>query len=175
MISQQMLAGNWNEVRGKIKEKWGKLTDDDLRVFSGNVDQLIGRIQQKTGETREAIEEFIDQLADEGCDLLGTAREKVQETAEHVADGVRQGYEGFRQGMNEAERVVKERPGQSVAVAFGVGLLAGVGLSLILRDRRHDTTTAFTRGRAATEQFGRQIVDALASVIPESLGKNGRG
>lgn len=49
MIDKQSLAGNWNQLRGKLKEKWGKLTDDDLRQFSGNVDQLVGRIQSKTG------------------------------------------------------------------------------------------------------------------------------
>lgn len=145
MISQQILAGNWNEVRGRLKEKWGKLTDDDLRVFNGNVDQLIGRIQQKTGETREIIEEYLDELAEEGSDLLGAAREKMEETASHVADGVRQGYEGFKQGLSEAERVVAERPGQSLAVAFGVGLVAGVGLSLILRDRPRETAMAHGR------------------------------
>ena len=63
MVNQQTLTGKWNEVRGKLKEKWGQLTDDDLRSFNGNVDQLVGRIQQRTGEARETVEEFLDQLA----------------------------------------------------------------------------------------------------------------
>lgn len=41
MVNQQVLAGHWNELRGKLKEKWGKLTDDDLLSFNGNVDQLV--------------------------------------------------------------------------------------------------------------------------------------
>jgi uncharacterized protein YjbJ (UPF0337 family) len=51
--------GNWNEIKGKIKQQWGKLTDDDLTRISGNVDEVVGRIQQAYGYTKEkAVEEF---------------------------------------------------------------------------------------------------------------------
>ena len=43
MVNQQVLTGKWNEVSGKLKEKWGKLSDDDLRGFNGNVEQLVGK------------------------------------------------------------------------------------------------------------------------------------
>lgn len=160
MINQQTLAGHWNEVRGKIQEKWGQLTDDDLRTFNGNVDQLVGRIQQRTGEARDAIEEFLGEVAEEGSDMMGTVRQRVQETAGQLADGMRDGY-------SEAERVVTERPGQAVALAFGLGLLAGVGVTLLLRDNE----SRATRGRNTAEQFGRQMMDSLAAMLPESLSK----
>jgi uncharacterized protein YjbJ (UPF0337 family) len=170
MVNQQVLAGHWNELRGKLKEKWGKLTDDDLLSFNGNVDQLVGWLQQKTGETREAIEQFLGHVADEGVGFLGSARERAQETAGQVADEVRQGYEGVRQGYAEAGRMVQSRPGQSLAVAFGVGLLAGIGVTLLLRDRAHEANLA--RGRGNTEQFARSVLDALAGMLPESRTKN---
>ena len=133
MINQQVLAGHWNEVRGKLKEKWAELTDDDLLNFSGDVDQLIGRIQQKTGETREAIEAYLDTLAEQGASLAAAARDKMA----GVADDMRQRYEvlqeGFREGYAQAERAVQDRPGQALAVAFGAGLIVGVGVSLLLR------------------------------------------
>lgn len=160
MINQQTLAGHWNEVRGKIQEKWGQLTDDDLRTFNGNVDQLIGRIQQRTGETRDAIEEFLGEIADEGSDMMGAVRRRVQETAGQVAEGMREGY-------SEAERVVQERPGQAVALAFGLGLLAGVGVTLLLRDN----DSRYSRARGSAEQFGRQMMDSFAAMLPESLAK----
>ncbi len=165
MVNQQVLAGHWNELRGKLKEKWGKLTDDELRNFDGNVDQLIGRIQRKTGESREAIEHFLSQIADEGSDFLETARERVQEAAGQVADEVRQGYQGLREGYAEAGKMVQARPGQSLAVAFGIGLLAGVGVTLLLRERTPEST--YAHGRGAAEQFGRQMLDALANLLPE--------
>jgi uncharacterized protein YjbJ (UPF0337 family) len=54
------MKGNWNITKGKLKQKWGRLTDDDLDIASGNVDEVIGRIQKRTGERREAIERAIE-------------------------------------------------------------------------------------------------------------------
>ena len=55
-INAQELQGQWNKLRGHVKEHWGQLTDDDLQMQGGNIDQLVGRNPRKrTGETREAI------------------------------------------------------------------------------------------------------------------------
>ena len=51
--------GDWNITKGKLKEKWAKLTDNDLRYVEGRQDELVGRIQKSTGETREAVEKVI--------------------------------------------------------------------------------------------------------------------
>lgn len=56
------LKGNWNEVKGKLKQKYGQLADDDLTFEEGKEDELIGRIQQKTGEAKENIRDFISRL-----------------------------------------------------------------------------------------------------------------
>ena len=53
MVNTQKLQGSWNTLRGKIKDKWSNLTDDDLQFASGNIDQLVGKIQHKTGEARD--------------------------------------------------------------------------------------------------------------------------
>ena len=67
MISQQTLQGNWHEVKGLLRSKWGALTDDDVAVFNGNVEELMGTIQRKTGEARESVEQFFEQLEFERC------------------------------------------------------------------------------------------------------------
>jgi len=54
--TQQKWTGRWEQVRGKAKEFWGWLTDDDLTRLEGSQDQLIGLIHERTGETREEIE-----------------------------------------------------------------------------------------------------------------------
>ena len=51
--------GDWNIIKGKLKQKWAKLTDDDLQYVTGKKEELFGRIQKSTGETREAIEKAV--------------------------------------------------------------------------------------------------------------------
>jgi len=51
--------GNWNIVKGKLKQKWATLTDNDLTFVEGKEDELIGRIQKRTGERREAVEKAV--------------------------------------------------------------------------------------------------------------------
>jgi uncharacterized protein YjbJ (UPF0337 family) len=53
------IKGDWNIIKGNLKQKWAKLTDDDLQYLDGKQDELLGRIQKRTGETREAVEDAI--------------------------------------------------------------------------------------------------------------------
>ena len=82
MVNTQVLQGQWNQVRGQLKKKWGQLTEDDLKFTNGNIDQLVGRIQHKTGEAREAIEGFLDELTSQGASAISHAAEICQELCE---------------------------------------------------------------------------------------------
>ena len=139
MINQQTLQGNWNEIKGKLRSKWGQLTDDDVQRFSGNVDQLIGVIQRKTGEGRESIEHFLDQISSQGAGAAGKAGESVrtyaQQATESLQDTSREAAERVRERYQEAENYVRQRPGESLAVTFGAGLVTGLVAGLILRSR----------------------------------------
>jgi len=53
------IKGDWNITKGKLKQKWANLTDDDLQFVEGKQDELVGRIQKRTGQTREAVEKAI--------------------------------------------------------------------------------------------------------------------
>ena len=55
-MTSLQIKGNWNIAKGKLKQKWANLTDNDLQFVEGHEDELIGRIQKRTGETREAVE-----------------------------------------------------------------------------------------------------------------------
>lgn len=59
---QDKLKGNWNQIKGKLKQQYGDLTDDDLTYAEGKEDELLGRIQEKTGKTKEEVQSFIDKL-----------------------------------------------------------------------------------------------------------------
>jgi uncharacterized protein YjbJ (UPF0337 family) len=146
MINAQELQGQWNTIRGQVKQKWGQLTDDDLSIQSGNVDQLVGRIQQKTGEGRESIEGFLTSLTARGASaassIAETARgyaEQASEYAAHAGDRLRSNYgqvsEYARERLDRAEDVVRHNPTQSVAAAFGFGIVLGVVVGMALRSR----------------------------------------
>jgi uncharacterized protein YjbJ (UPF0337 family) len=57
------IAGKWKQSVGKAKEKWGKLTDDDLTAINGKKDQLVGKIQERYGIAKEAAEKQVDEFA----------------------------------------------------------------------------------------------------------------
>ena len=59
------LKGDWNIAKGKLKQRWGRLTDDDLRYQEGMEYELIGRIQRRTGETQEAVEKAVEEAFSE--------------------------------------------------------------------------------------------------------------
>jgi len=56
------VKGNWNELKGKLKQKYGELTDDDLVFTEGKDDEMLGRLQKKLGKTKEDIRKEIEQL-----------------------------------------------------------------------------------------------------------------
>jgi uncharacterized protein YjbJ (UPF0337 family) len=149
-INAQELQGQWNNLRGQVKQKWGQLTDDDLQIQGGNVEQLVGRIQQKTGEGREAVEKFLGDLTAKGSSTIASATEAVGQFAQHAGERLRDQYGNLasqardkygnlvdqaREGVGQAQDVVRHNPGQSVAAAFGVGLVVGVVVGLALRSR----------------------------------------
>jgi uncharacterized protein YjbJ (UPF0337 family) len=56
--------GKWDQVKGRVKEAWGSLTDDDLDRTDGKLDQLVGTIKEKTGEATDKIEDTISKILD---------------------------------------------------------------------------------------------------------------
>ena len=64
MATDLNLEGKWDQMRGRVKEAWGTLTDDDLDRSEGKVDRLVGTIKEKTGESIDTIEAKLKQLFD---------------------------------------------------------------------------------------------------------------
>ena len=62
------IKGDWNIIKGKLQQKWAKLTASDVQFSEGKEEELLGRIQKSTGETREAIEKVIkDACSSSSC------------------------------------------------------------------------------------------------------------
>jgi uncharacterized protein YjbJ (UPF0337 family) len=62
MKNLTQLKGNWNETKGKLKQKFAILTDDDLLLVDGKQDEMIGRLQIRLGKTKEAVQKLISEL-----------------------------------------------------------------------------------------------------------------
>jgi uncharacterized protein YjbJ (UPF0337 family) len=61
-MTKLQFKGGWNEVKGKLKQKYGQLTDDDLTFAEGKDDELLGRLQKKLGKTKEDLRQEIESL-----------------------------------------------------------------------------------------------------------------
>ena len=74
-MNRDMAQGDWKQLSGKIKQKWGKLTDDDLTRAEGDRDYLVGKLQEHYGIARDKVEGELDTLgyADAGSDYEGNA------------------------------------------------------------------------------------------------------
>ena len=59
---KQKLNGNWNELKGKAKQQYADLTDDDLLYAEGKEDELLGRLQKKIGKSKDEVKDWIDKL-----------------------------------------------------------------------------------------------------------------
>ena len=70
-MNTDQIKGNWKQLKGKIKEKWGKLTDDDLTVINGQTDQLLGKLQERYGYTKEQAEKELSRRRAPGSNWEG--------------------------------------------------------------------------------------------------------
>lgn len=139
-MNWDQVEGNWKQFSGKAREKWGKLTDDHVLQIGGRRDQLVGKVQEAYGTTKEEAERQVkDWFADLDRD---TSSREAQRGASRGNSG---GYsddarsdrghwvdEAKRDVENRVEAVssrVQHQPLTSLAVAAGVGFVIGVLLS----------------------------------------------
>ena len=58
-MNKDVLSGKWNELKGQVKSKWAKLTDDDMSLIGGKFDELVGRLQQRYGHSKDDAEKEV--------------------------------------------------------------------------------------------------------------------
>ena len=61
-VMKLQMKGSWNEVKGKLKQKYGQLTDDDLMFAEGKEDELLGRLEKRVGRTRDELRAEIEEM-----------------------------------------------------------------------------------------------------------------
>lgn len=139
MVTEQHVKGGWNELKGQAKQNWGELNDEELTKFEGSLDEFFGLLQRKTGDARVEIEQWFSNLSDDYRSILArttnTAREYMQNASAAAGEQAGRLRDQVHAGQIEAERLVRRRPGESVAVAFGVGIITGVVVGLMTRGK----------------------------------------
>jgi uncharacterized protein YjbJ (UPF0337 family) len=95
-MNSDILQGKWKQLRGNIKETFGKLTDDDLMQAEGNADKMLGMLQERYGYTKEQAQtewnKFVQQHAHKAEDAkanLNAAAANIQAAADHVKDAAK--------------------------------------------------------------------------------------
>ncbi|MCA8953648.1 MAG: CsbD family protein [Planctomycetes bacterium] len=74
-MNKDTLQGQWKQIKGRVKERWGRFTDDDLKQIEGNLDMAAGRIQERYGHTRERAEREWNEFCDTCSRDLGKQEE----------------------------------------------------------------------------------------------------
>src|SRR5262249_36628949 len=102
-------------------------------------DQLVGLVQQKTGQGREQIERVLSELSDQAgsafTNVSETARQYMDEASERFRGAADQIRERAQQGYEGAQQMLRRRPAEPVAVAFGAGLVVGLLVGLVASSR----------------------------------------
>lgn len=115
---KQELQGRFHDIKGRVRNQFGELTDDDFERAGGNVEHLVGIIQERTGRARREIENFVNQAISEGK----TMAKQATETAKNVAN---QGVEAARGVAGQAGDTARTMANQATDAARNVASQAG--------------------------------------------------
>ncbi len=139
MANQTVLEENWNDIKATLKSKWQQLSDKDLQGFKGSADQLVQMIQRRTGQARNVVENQIEEMIAQGKSIQNQVGRFFSGAAAQAGEAYEEGYDVVAQkladGYREASRYAKDNPGAAVAILFGSGLLAGLGVAMLMRRR----------------------------------------
>lgn len=130
MLTRDEMQGSWNQMVGAVQRKYSQVTGDDLAGLKGDVNQLVGVIQRKTGQAREEIESYIRSLSSGASSTMNRVQETAGEYASAAQERMREGYDyvsdAAQQGYQVAQQTVRQRPVESIAIAFVAGIAAGL-------------------------------------------------
>ena len=135
MITKEEVSGTWNEIKGRVKQEWGNISDDDFKQVEGNMDRLVGLIQKKPGSARTEIEKVLRSWSQQTSGMLGSASQVAQGVAQSAQDYAGQAREIAGEQYGRAQALVRERPAESILISFGSGLLLGVVVGLLSRSK----------------------------------------
>ncbi len=130
MVTKEEIQGNWDSFIGGVQKKYSEITGDDLASVQGNIQQMAGVIQRKTGQAREEIEKYLHTLSSDASGTIQHVSEMANNMASKANEGLRDGYsyvtDKSQEGYESARATVRQKPVETLAIAFGVGVVAGL-------------------------------------------------
>lgn len=120
-MNNDTFAGQWEQLKGKVKKQWGRLTDDDINQIGGNMDELIGRVKTAYGYDKDKAKKEIEQFLSTSsiADVISQIGDKMGDAPEKVKENI-------EQYSSELSEVIKKSPLKAIAIASAVGLLSGL-------------------------------------------------
>lgn len=113
MQSNEM-EGRWQQLKGAVRSRWGKLTDDDIERIAGNKDKLIGALQERYGYIWDEARQMVDRYLDEHGDLKARASEALKAVASK---------DNIQKLGNEVAEFVRRHPLPSLLIGLSIGYL----------------------------------------------------
>jgi ElaB/YqjD/DUF883 family membrane-anchored ribosome-binding protein len=139
MTQQFELKSKWNDLKDRISEQWSQVSADELNHVGHNPQKLIAYLENRTGQARDEIERVLTGLDDQAASLYNrasnVAKDYMSGASEATKEKAQEVWKMAEQRGAEAKEMVRNRPGESIAVAFGAGIVAGVILGLVGRSR----------------------------------------
>ena len=128
------VEGDWKQSKGSVKERWGKLTDDDLAVIRGRRDQLEGKLQERYGyakdRARREIEDWYRSTEFNLGDAIETLRAELQSLTSTVGRIANKQFDRAQveatEAAHDAEEAITQHQFTAIAIAVGLGFLLGV-------------------------------------------------
>lgn len=128
------VEGNWKQIKGRVKERWGKLTNDDITAIAGRRDRLEGMIQERYGYARERVRDEVEDWyrslessLEEQIASLRSGIQTLSSTVERIADEqLAHTRSTAEKALNDAEEAFRRNPLVIIAVALGLGFLIGM-------------------------------------------------
>ena len=133
-IDWDRLEGDWKQLKGRAKERWGKLTDDDLTAISGRRAQLEGKIQERygyaKGQARKEIEDWYRSTDSHLADEIDNIRTEIQNLTSSVGrianKQIGRAQVRATEAARDVEAAITRNPLTAIAIAVGLGFLFGV-------------------------------------------------
>lgn len=127
-MDANVFQGQWRTLKGNIRSKWGKLTDDDVEQIAGNKDKLVGALQERYGYMWDEAQRMVDRYLDESSEGGFTSRisnvmskEKLQKIGDTVSDTVSK--ENLQKIGNDLVQCIRRYPVSSLLIGLGIGYL----------------------------------------------------